>query len=286
MLVSQFSSVALSCPTLCDPLNRSTPGLPVHHQLPEFTQTHIHRVCDAIQPSHPLRPLLLLPQIPPSIRVFSNESTLRMRWPKYWSFSFSIISSKGHPGLISFRMDWLDLLAVQGTLKSLLQHHSSKASILRRSDVSFYCTTIESAIGIHISPLFFGFPSYLGHHRALYTIPCATQLVLISDLFYILVTQMVKNPPAMQKTWVLSLGQEDSLKEGMASHSSILAWRIPMDRGAWQAASPWGHKELDRTEWQIHSTHINSVCMSISQFMALLFLFGIHTFVLSISISI
>ena len=79
------------------------------------------------------RPLLLLPPVPPSIRVFSNESTLRMRWPKYWSFSFSIIPSKEIPGLISFRMDWLDLLAVQGTLKSLLQHHSSKASILRRS---------------------------------------------------------------------------------------------------------------------------------------------------------
>ena len=79
------------------------------------------------------RPLLLLPPVPPSIRVFANESTLHMRWPKYWSFSFSIILSKEHPGLISFRMDWLDLLAVQGTLKSLLQHHSSKASILRRS---------------------------------------------------------------------------------------------------------------------------------------------------------
>ena len=111
-------------------MNRSTPGLPVHHQLPEFTQTHIHRVSDAIQPSHPLSsPLLLLP-IPPSIRVFSNESTLHMRWPKYWSFSFSIIPSKKIPGLISFRMDWLYLLAVQGTHKSLLQHHSSKASIL------------------------------------------------------------------------------------------------------------------------------------------------------------
>ena len=85
----QFSSVAQSCPTLCDPMNRSTPGLPVHHQLPEFTQTHIHRVRDAIQPSHPLSPLLLLPPIPPSIRVFSNESTLLMRWPKYWSFSLA-----------------------------------------------------------------------------------------------------------------------------------------------------------------------------------------------------
>ena len=129
----QFSSVAQSCLTLCEPMNCSTPGLPVHHRLPEFTQTHVHRVSDAIQPSHPLRPLLLLPPIPPSIRVFFSESTLRMRWPKYWSFSFSIIPSKEIPGLISLRMDWLDLLAVQGTLKSLLQHHSSKASILWHS---------------------------------------------------------------------------------------------------------------------------------------------------------
>ena len=128
-----FSSVTQSCPTLCDPMNRSIPGLPVHHQLPEYTQTHVHRVSDAIQPSHPGSSPLLLPPIPPSIRVFSNESTLCMRWPKYWSFSFSIIASKEIPGLISFRMDWLDLLAVQGTLKSLLQHHSSKASILQCS---------------------------------------------------------------------------------------------------------------------------------------------------------
>ena len=133
-ITNQFSSVAQSCPTLCDPMNHSTPGLPVHHQLPEFTHTHVHRVSDAIQPSHILcRPLLLLPPIPPSIRVFSNESTLCMRWPKYWSFSFSIIPSKEYAGLISFRMDWLDLLAVQGTLRILLQHHSSKASILPRS---------------------------------------------------------------------------------------------------------------------------------------------------------
>ena len=114
-------------------MNHSTSDLPVHHQLPEFTQTHVHQVGDAIQPSHPLSPLLLLPPIPLSIRVFSNESTLRMRWPKYWSFSFSIIPSKEIPGLISFRMDWLDLFAVQGTLKSVFQQHSSKASILRRS---------------------------------------------------------------------------------------------------------------------------------------------------------
>ena len=126
----QFSSVTQSCPTLCDP---STLGLPIHHQLPEFTQTRVHRVSDAIQPSHPLSSLLLLPPVPPSIRVFSDESALRMRWPKYCSFSFSIIPSKEHPGLISLRMAWLDLLAVQGTLKSLLQHHSSKPSILQCS---------------------------------------------------------------------------------------------------------------------------------------------------------
>ena len=114
-------------------MNHSTTGLPVHHQLPEFTEIHIHGVGDAIQPSHLLSSLSPLAPISPSIRVFSNESTLRRRWPKYWSFSFSIIPSKEHPGLISFTMDWLDLLAVQGTRKSLLQHHSSKASILQRS---------------------------------------------------------------------------------------------------------------------------------------------------------
>ena len=129
----QFSSVAQLCPTLCDPMNRSMPGLPVHHQLLEFTQTHVNRVHDTIQPSHPCRPLFLLPPIPPSIRVFSNESNLCMRWPKYWSFSFSISPAKEIPGLICFRMDSLDFLAVQGTLKSLLQHQSPKVSILWRS---------------------------------------------------------------------------------------------------------------------------------------------------------
>ena len=129
----QCRSAAQSCPTLCDPMNCSMPGLPVHHQLPEFTETHVHRVSDAIQPSHPLSSPSPPAPIPPGIRVFSNESTLRMRWPKYWNFSFSIIPSKEIPGLISFRMDWLDLLAVQGTLKGLLQHRSSKASILRHS---------------------------------------------------------------------------------------------------------------------------------------------------------
>ena len=129
----QFCSVTQLFPTLCDLMNCSTPGLPVHHQLPEFTQTHSSK---SVMPSSHLflcNPLLLLPPIPPSIRVFSNESTFHMRWPKYWSFSFSISPSREHPGLISFRMDWLDFLAVQGTLKSLLQHHSSEASIFWHS---------------------------------------------------------------------------------------------------------------------------------------------------------
>ena len=129
----QFSSVAQSCLTLCDPMNCSTPASPFitnSQSSPKLTSI------ESVMPSSHLilcHPLLLLPPIPPSIRVFSNESTLRIRWPKYWSFSFSISPSREHPGLISFRMDWLDLLAVQGTLKSLLQHHSSKASILQRS---------------------------------------------------------------------------------------------------------------------------------------------------------
>ena len=129
----QFTSVAQSCPTLCDPMNRSTPGLPVHHQLLEFTQS---MSIESVMPSNHLTlcgPLFLQPSIFPNIRVFSNESALRIRWPKYWSFSFSISPSKEHSWLISFRMDWLDLLAVQGTLKSRLQHHGSKASILMHS---------------------------------------------------------------------------------------------------------------------------------------------------------
>ena len=108
-----FSSVAW-CPTLCDPTNCSTPSFPVHHQLPEFTQTQVHWASDAIQPSHPLSSPLL-PSIFPSIRILSNESVLCIRWPKYWSFSFSISPSNEYSRLISFRMDWLDLLAVQGT---------------------------------------------------------------------------------------------------------------------------------------------------------------------------
>ena len=127
----QFSQVTQSCPTLCDPMNCSTPGISVHYQLLKFTPKLMS--IELVMPSSHLIlccPLLLLPSIPPSIRIFSNESTLCMRWPKYWSFSFSISPSNEHPGLISFRMDWLDLLAVQGTPKSLFQYHSTKPSIL------------------------------------------------------------------------------------------------------------------------------------------------------------
>ena len=131
--VDQFSSVAQLCLTLCDPMDCSTPGFPVHHQLRELAQTHVHQVSDAIQPSHPLSSPLPPAFSFPSIRVFSNESVLCIRWPNYWSFSFSMSPSNEYSELISFRIDWFDFLAVQGTLKSLLQHHSSKVSILWHS---------------------------------------------------------------------------------------------------------------------------------------------------------
>ena len=129
----QFSSVTQWYLTLCNPMNCSTPGLPVLHQLLKFTQTHVHWVGDTIQPSHPLHSLLFLPSIFPSITIFSNKSALCIRWPKYWSFSFNISPSNEHSGLTSFRIAWLDLLEVQGTLMSLLQHHSAKASDLHCS---------------------------------------------------------------------------------------------------------------------------------------------------------
>ena len=122
----QFSSITQSSPTLCNPMNCSTPGLPVHHQLQSLLKPM--SIESAVPSNHLIlcRPLLLLPSIFPSNRVFSNESVFRIRWPKYWSFSFSISPSNDYSGLISFRMDWLDLLVVQGTLKSILQHHSLK----------------------------------------------------------------------------------------------------------------------------------------------------------------
>ena len=140
--ILQFSSVSQLCLTLCNPMNRSMPGLPVHHQLPGSPK--LMSIKSVMPSSHLIlcHPFLLLTPIPPSIRVFSNESTLCVRWPKYWSFSFSISPSNEHPGLISFRMDWLDFLAVQGILKSLFQHHSSKALI--------FSTQLSSQSNFHI----------------------------------------------------------------------------------------------------------------------------------------
>ena len=132
VLSVQFSSAPQLCPTLCNPMNRSTPGLPVYHQLPELAQTHVHQVCDAIQPSRPLlspSPAFNLAQH----QSLFQESVLCIRWPEYWSFSFSISPSNECSGLIFLRMDWFDFLADQETLRSLLQHHSSKASILQPS---------------------------------------------------------------------------------------------------------------------------------------------------------
>ena len=130
----QLSSVTQSCPTLWDSMNRSMPGLPVHHQLLEFTQTLMS--IESVMPSNQFilcRPLLLLCSVFLSIRVFSNESAFHIRWPKYWSFSLKISPSNEYSGLIFFTIDWLNLPAVQGTLKSLLQHHSSKSCIHRCS---------------------------------------------------------------------------------------------------------------------------------------------------------
>ena len=188
----KFSSVNKLCPTLF-----CTPGFPVNHQLPEFTQTHDHQVGDAIQPSQ----TLLSPSPPlifPSIRILSNESVLCIRWPKYWSLSFSINPFNECSGLISFRMDWFDTLAVQGTLKSLLQHHSSKASIL-------WCSASFMVQFSH---------PYLTIGKT-----------IASTRWASLVAPMVKNPPAMWETWVRPLSCKDPLEEDMATHSSILAWK-------------------------------------------------------------
>ena len=143
-MLFDLSSVTQSRPTLCDPIDGSTPGFPVLHHLPELAQTHS---TELVMPANDLilcHPLLL-PSIFPSIRIVSNESVLHIRWPKYWSFNFSISPSNKHSGLIFFRIDWLDLHAVQGTLKSLLQHHSSKASILLHSA----CLIVQLSHPIH-----------------------------------------------------------------------------------------------------------------------------------------
>ena len=167
----------------------STPGL---HYLQEFTQTHVHWVDDAIQPSNPL-----LSPSPPALnlsqhQVFSNESVLHIRWPNYWSFSFSIIPTDVYSGLISFRMDWLDLLAIQGTLRSLLQHHSSKASILQHS--AFFIVQLSHP------------------YRTTWKTIALTRRTFVGAS---LVAQLVNNPSTMWETWVRSLGREDPLEKGM-----------------------------------------------------------------------
>ena len=167
------------------------------------------------------RPLLLLPPLPLTIRIFSNESTLRMRWPKYWSFSFSIIPSKEYPGLISFRMDWLDLLAVQGTLQSLLQHHSSKASILRC--LAFF--TVQLSHPYMTTEKIIALTNWTFVGKVMSLLFNMLSMLVIMDF---LGGSVVKNPsPETQELRVWSLGLEDPLEEEMATHSRILAWEIP-----------------------------------------------------------
>ena len=171
---------------------------------------------ESVMPSNHLIlccPLLLPPSIFPSIRVFSSESVLCIRWPKYWSFSFTISPSNEYSGLISFRMDWVDLLAVRGTLKSLLQHHSSKASILQRFQFHSGENLVKPNDQWGASPL----------------------------------AQTVNNPPAMQETRVQSLGQKDPLEKGTATHSSILPGETQGQRSL-AGYSPWGRTELDMSE--------------------------------------
>ena len=186
-----FSSVTQSCPTLCDPMECSMPDLPVHHQLPELTQTHVH--CHEMPSNHLIlcHPLLL-PSIFPSMRVFSNESALHIRWPKYWSFSLNISPSNEYSGLISFRMDWLDLLAVQGTLKSLLQHHSSKASILRCP--AFFLVQLSHA--------------YMTTGKTI-ALTRRTFVGRVMSLLFNMLSRLV------------------IAEKAMAPHSSTLAWKIP-----------------------------------------------------------
>ena len=190
----RFSSVAQSRPTLCDPMNRSTPAslsITNYRSLPKLTSI------ESVMPSSHLilcRPLFLLPPIPPSIRVFSSESTLHMRWPKYWSFNFSISPSNEHAGLVSFRMDWLDLLAVLRTLKSLLQHHSSKASILRRSafftvQLSHPYMTTGKTIALarrRVRLFFWHFSCFLRYACIAMNFPLSTAFT-VSDRFWVVV---------------------------------------------------------------------------------------------------
>ena len=195
MLVTQC------CPTLCYPMDWNMPGFPVHFL--ELAQTHVHWISNAIQPSHPL----LFPS-PLAFNLSQHQSL--SQWvsslhevAKYWSFSFSISPFSECSGLISLRIDWFDLLAVQGTLKTLLQHHRLKASILQCS--AFFMVQLSQ----------------------LYKTTGKTIALTIWTLGLPLVAQLVKNPPTMQDTWIQSLDLEDPLEKVMVTHSNILAWRIP-----------------------------------------------------------
>ena len=206
----QFSSVAKLCPTLCNLMNRSTPGLPVHHQLPESTQTHVHV---SMMPSKHLMlcpPLLLLPSIFPRIRVFSNESALCIRWPKYWSFSFNISPSNEHPGLISFRMDWLDLFADP---QSLLQHHSLKASIILHS--AFFIVQLSHPHMTTGKTVALTRQTFVGKIMSL---PCLTQWNY---------EPCRVGTPKTDGSWWRVLTQCGPLEKGMANHFSTLALRTP-----------------------------------------------------------
>ena len=218
------------CPNLCDPMDCSTTGFPVLHNLPEFVQIHVQWVYDATQPSHPLSPPSPLPSIFLSIRIFSNISAFCIRCPKYWSFSFSISPSNEYLGLISFRIDCFGLLVVQGTLKSLLQHHSSKAPILWHS--AFFilqsshphmtpgktiALTIQSFVSKVISLLF----NTLSRTRLKRISSSSSRRFVI--VFLSRINQTVKRLLAMRETQVRSLGQEDPLEKEMATHSSTLA---------------------------------------------------------------
>ena len=191
-------------------MNCSTPGLPVHHQFPEFTQTHVHPVSDAIQPSHPRSSPSPPAPNPSQHKSFSNESALRMRWPKYWSFSFSIIPSKEIAGLISFRMDWLDLFAVQGTLRSL-QHHSSSSVTWCNNRLSWMYSLgliFSSIYYISLSSSFFSF-------RQIFLVNCPSFMLKFSFLAPTITFILVKNPPANAgdiRDMVWSLCWEDPLK--------------------------------------------------------------------------
>ena len=187
-----FSSVQLSLSRvwLCDPMDSSMPGLPVHQQLPEFTQIHVHWVSDAMQPYHPRLPLLLLPSIFPSIRVFSNESALHIMWPKYWSFSFSISPSNEHSGLISLRMDWLDILAVQGTLKpSLTPQFKSINSLV---------------LGFLYSPTLTSIHDYWKNHSLDYTDLCGTSMSLLFNMLSRLVITFLSRSKPLLISWLQS----------------------------------------------------------------------------------